>query len=63
MIQSKKYKFLNEEAKVVESNDRLNILNQIFNQIPLIFELNSNQNFYKSGLHATKDYIKNSHWK
>ena len=63
VIQNKKHEFLNEEAKVVENNDRLNILNQIFNQIPLIFNINSSTKFFKSGSHTTKDYIKNSHWK
>ena len=47
IIQNKKHEFLNEEAKVVENNDRLSILNQIFNQV-LIFKLKSNQNFLQA---------------
>ena len=63
IIQYKKHEFLEEEAKVEENSERLNILNQIFNQVPLIYELKSNQNFFKSGLITTKNYIKNSYWK
>ena len=64
VIQNKKHEFLNEEAKVVENNDRLNILNQIFNQLPLIYELKSNQpKFSKNNLNTTKDYVKNGYWK
>ena len=63
IIQYKKHEFLEEEAKVEENSERLNILNQIFNQVPLIYELKSNQNFFKSGLITTKNYIKNGYWK
>ena len=64
IIQNKKHEFLREEAKVIENNERLNILNQIFNQIPLIYELKSNiPEFCKNNLYTTKDYIKNGYWK
>ena len=45
IIQSKKDDFLKEEIKVIENNPRLDILNQIFNQVPLIYELKSETNF------------------
>ena len=41
VIQSKKDKFLNEESKVIQKIQRLNILKQIYSQIPLLYELNS----------------------
>ena len=63
VIQNKKHEFLEEEAKVEEKNDRLNILNQIFNQRPIIYELKSNKNYSFSGLHTTKNLIKNGFWK
>ena len=36
VIQTKKDEFLKEENKVIQNNSRLDILNQIFNQTPLI---------------------------
>ena len=63
VIQNKKHEFLEEEAKVEEKNKRLNVLNQIFNQRPIIYELKSNKNFTFNGLHTTKNYIKNGFWK
>ena len=63
VIQDKKHEFLEEEAEVEEKNKRLNILNQIFNQRPIIYELKSNKNFTFNSLHTTKDYIKSGHWK
>ena len=63
VIQTKKEQFLKEETKVIENIPRLNILNQIFNQVPLIYELESETNFLKSGWNTTKDYIKNGSWK
>ena len=41
VIQSKKDKFLKEEIKVIQKTRRLNILKQIYSQIPLLHELNS----------------------
>ena len=59
IIQQKKYDFLKEESKVVESIARLSILQQIFGQIPMLYELNSNIKFKKT----TKELIKNGSWK
>ena len=63
VIQTKKEDFLKEKTKVIEKIPSLNILNQIFNQVPLIYELDSETNFFKSGWNTTKDYIKNGCWK
>ena len=63
VTETKKDDFLKEEIKVIENNPRLDILNQIFNQVPLIYELKSETNFFKSGFNTTKDFIKNSCWK
>ena len=63
VIQTKKDQFLKEETKVIENIPRLNILNQIFNQVPLIYELESETNFVTSGWNTTKDRIKNGSWK
>ena len=63
VIQTKKDEFLKEENKVIQNNPRLDILNQIFNQVPLIYELKSESNFFKSGFNTTKDFIKNGRWK
>ena len=42
VIQGKKDDFLKEKSKVIENIPRLNILKQIFIQIPILYELNSN---------------------
>ena len=63
VIQSKKDEFLKEETKTIEKILRLNILKQIYGQIPLLYELNSDMKFILSGWKATKDYIKSSSWK
>ena len=63
VIQTKKDELLKEENKVIQNNPRLYILNQIFNQVPLIYELKSESNFLKSGFNTTKDFIKNGRWK
>ena len=63
VIQNKKHEFLEKEAKVEEKNERLNILNQIFNQRPILYDLKSNKNYTFSGLHTTKDLIKSGFWK
>ena len=49
VIQSKKDKFLNEESKVIEKISRLDILKQIFGQIPILYESNSDTKFILSG--------------
>lgn len=54
--------FLKNEIKVIENNPWLDILNQIFNQVPLIYELKSETDF-TSGFHTTKDLIKSGSWK
>ena len=50
--------FLKKEIKVIENNPRLDILKQIFSQVPLIYELKSETDF-TSGFHTAKDLIKN----
>ena len=42
VIQTKKPNFLKKESKVLESIPRLNILKQIFAQIPILYELDWN---------------------
>ena len=63
VIQSKKDKFFNEESKVIENISRLDILKQIFGQIPILYELNSDTKFISSGWKTTKEFIKNGSWK
>ena len=63
VIQRKKDDFLKEESKVIENIPRLNILKQIFSQIPILYELNSNAKLISSGWKTTKELIKNSSWK
>ena len=63
VIQTKKDKFLKEESKVIEKIPRLNILKQIYSQIPILYELNSDTKFISSGWKTTKEYIKNGSWK
>ena len=63
VIQRKKDNFLKEESKVIENIPRLNILKQIFGQIPILYELNSNTKFISSGWKTTKELIKNGSWK
>ena len=63
VIKAKRDDFLKEENKVIKNNPRLDILNQIFNQVPLIYELKSETNFFTSGFNTTKDFIKNGRWK
>ena len=59
VIQRKKDDFLKEESKVIQNIPRLNILKQIFGQIPILFELNSNTKFISSGRKTTKELTKN----
>ena len=63
VIQTDKDKFLKEESKVIEKIPRLNILKQIYSQIPLLYELNSDTKFISSVWKTTKEYIKNGSWK
>ena len=63
VIQTKKDKFLKEESKVIEKIPRLNILKQIYSQIAILYDLNSDTNFILSGWKTTKEYIKNGSWK
>ena len=58
VIQTKKNNFLKKESKVLESIPRLNILKQIFAQIPIFYELDSNTKFISSGWKTTKELIK-----
>ena len=53
----------NLNCNVREDEDILDILNQIFNQVPLVYELQSETNFVSSGWKTTKEYIKNGSWK
>ena len=54
---------LKKENKVLESIPILNILKQIFTQIPILYELDSNTKNFSSGWKTTKEFIKNSSWK
>ena len=63
VIQRKKEKFLKEESEVIKKIPRLDIIRQIYSQVPLLCELNSDINFISSGWKTTKEYIKNSSWK
>ena len=62
-IQRKKDDFLKEESKIIGKIPRLNILKQIFGQIPILYELNSDTIFILSGWKTTKELIKNGSWK
>ena len=62
VVQTKKDDFLKKESKVLQSIPRLNILKQIFIQIPILCELDSNTKFISSGWKATKELIKNDSW-
>ena len=53
VAQRKKDDFLIEESKVIENIPRLNILNQIFGQIPILYELNSNTKFISSAVNGS----------
>ena len=63
VIQTKKYDFLKKESKVLESIPRLNILKQIFTQIPILYELDSNKRFILFGWKTTKELVKDGSWK
>ena len=57
VIQRKKEKILKEESKVIKKIPRLDIIRQIYSQIPILYELNSDKNFISPGWKITK-YIK-----
>ena len=63
VIQTKQDDFLKKGSKVLESILRLNILKQIFSQIPILYELDSNTKFISSGWKTTKELIRNGSWK
>ena len=63
LFKQKKEKFLQEESEVVKKIPRLDIIGQIYNQIPLLYDLNSDTNFITLSWKATKEYIKNGSWK
>ena len=58
VIQIKTNKSLKEESEVIKKIPRLDTLRQIYNQIPLFCEINSDTNFISSGFMRTKEYIK-----
>ena len=63
IIQEKKYDFLKEESKVLEKISILNVLKQIFNQNPMLYELTFTTNFISTGWKSRKELIKNGIWK
>ena len=63
VIQSKKHHFLEKEAEVENKSERLNILNQIFHQRPIIYELKSTKNYKYNEIHNTINIIKAGFWK
>ena len=63
VIKTKKNKFLNEESKVIKKIPRLDILKQIFGQMRILYELDSDTKFLSSGWKTTKEFIKNGRWK
>ena len=63
VIQTKKEKFLQEESEVVKLIPGLDIIRQIYNEIPLLYELNSDTNFITLSWKPTKEYMKNGSWK
>ena len=63
LFKQKKKDFLKKESKVLESIPRLNILKQIFTQIPILYELDSNKRFILFGWKTTKELVKDGSWK
>ena len=63
VIQRKKEKFLKEESEVIKKIPRLDIIRQIYSQILILYELNSDTNFISPGWKKTKGYIKSGSWK
>ena len=62
-IQEKKYEYLKEESKVLNDNQRLNVLKQIFNQSPMLYKLDSKIISVTKGWKSTKEQILNGSWK
>ena len=58
VIQRKKEKFLKEESEVIKKIPRLDIIRQIYSQIPILYELNSATSFISPSWKITKVYIK-----
>ena len=52
-----------KKAKYQKKIPKLNILKQLFSQVPLLYELNSTTKFISSGWKTTKEFIKNGSWK
>ena len=62
-IQEKKYEYLKQESKVLNDNQRLNVLKQIFNQSPMLYKLDSKIISVKKEWKSTKEQILNVSWK
>ena len=62
-IQEKKYEHSKEESKVLNDNQRLNILTQIFNQSPMLYKLDSKIVSVTKGWKSTKEQTLNVSWK
>ena len=58
-IQEKKYECLKEESKVLNDNQRLNVLKQIFNQSPMLYKLDSKMISVTKEWKSTKGQILN----
>ena len=63
VIQTKKKILQEKSSKVVKKISRLDIIRQIYNQVSLLYELNSDTNFITLSWKSTKEYIKNGSWK
>ena len=62
-IQEKKYEYLKEESKVLNDNQRLNVLKQIFNQSIMLYKLDSKIISVTKGWKSTKEQILKGSWK
>ena len=58
-LQEKKYEYLKEESKVLNDNQRLYVLKQIFNQSPMLYKLDSKIISVTKGWKLTKEQILN----
>ena len=63
LMLEKKYNFLKEEAKVIENNQRMRVLKQIFSQNPMFYILNSSLFVITKGWKSTRAQILNNSWK
>ena len=59
VIQEKKFEFLKQESKSLESNQRLHVLKQIFNQSPMFYIVDSTIISITKGWKLTKEHILN----